>query len=210
MSPRFRIRVGDQVEKIIPLGAPIEVPVGSTPGPADEPDLESPLAPVADPDIVIQLNTGLAGTQMRCSLCEATYSEGDLEQQIVKHLMRRFSGYRVDEALADAINDELEPWLARIKAGERVCFGCTVISNGSLAVAVRRNATASAEEIAQNALGCLEPDDPGCIVAAIEGVFLPQVIARASIKLEAIRILLDTHAAATGESAAGAGCGPAT
>ena len=55
------------------------------------------------------------------------------------------------------------------------------------------------EEIAQNALGCLEPDDPGCIVAAIEGVFLPQVIARASIKLEAIQVLLATYAAATGE-----------
>lgn len=65
----------------------------------------------------------------------------------------------------------------------------------------------AAKEIARGALGYLEQDDPGCMVTAIEAVFSPEVVARASVKLRAIRILLDTYSEATGGMIPCACCG---
>ena len=56
-----------------------------------------------------------------------------------------------------------------------------------------RRCEETAQDIAQNALGCLEPSDPGDVLTAIEGVFSNQVVARAAIKLRAVKILLDTY-----------------
>jgi len=113
---KFRIEV-DGVEKIIPLGPALEVPLGP------------------DPDIVIRLNLGLRfgdppGTEpMHCASCDRDYSAPDLERQITGHFAQVFARYRVDADLADAMHDALKPWIERIQAGTLICFECVVTPN---------------------------------------------------------------------------------
>ena len=117
---RFLISLDEKVQEIMP-GGPREVPVGSTPG--VEAVAESG---AVDPDIVIQLNIGGPLASIRCWHCNTDFSQRDLEQQVVDHFDQRFEGYRVDEALAKAMNEALQPWRDRFVEGQLICFDCYV------------------------------------------------------------------------------------
>lgn len=105
----LRISRGDQVEEI-PLEPAREVPVGSTPGPVVAADIAAGL--------VIHINTGRLPLPMRCAECDVVYSGKDLERQILRHIDE------LPDGSLTAAHDCLEPWIARIRAGETICFGC--------------------------------------------------------------------------------------